>query len=209
MAQAVGGGGNVINYLPRTRSGVMQPGGTPSGAPVHFPVQALSSPWAQQIQALAAQIGGGQSQSNPLQDFVPPAPKLPPGTYAGPYAAQGLRSTNPMQAAQLWESRHPGQVHAGNVPGWVTQGLMSGMPHPGNQMDPHEVLQDVVSAHRQANGLEPMHPEELHARVTNLAHEILGSRHNRLRRAMRSIVPPSPVPPQAPSGPVGGPFQAS
>lgn len=201
-----------IAYLPKQAV----PGGM-QGQPIHFPI---TSPWAQQIQALAAQVGGGQAQSNPLQNFVPPAPNLPAGTYTGPYAAQGLRTTDPTAAAQLWESRHPGAVHAGNIPNWVmqaqTQQLQNGMGvhhsnplelvHPGGHMNPHQVLQDVVNHHRQSNGLAAMHPEELHARVTNLAHEILNSRGNRLRRTLRSIVPPTPMPP---SGPAGGPFVAS
>ena len=61
-----------------------------------------------------------------------PAPHLPAGTYTGAYAAQGLRTTNPAAAAQLWESRHPAQMRAGNVPGWVTNAEMGQLPHPGH-----------------------------------------------------------------------------
>lgn len=69
-----------------------------------------------------------------------PAPVLPPGTYTGPYAAQGLRTTNPGQAAQLWESRHPGAVGQGNIPPWVMQALTNVLGqgiHPG-QLGPHQ-----------------------------------------------------------------------
>src|SRR5690348_2387058 len=54
------------------------------------------------------------------------APSLPAESYTGAYAAQGLRTTNPEAAAQLWESRHPGQVQEGNVPRWVSN-AMGGM----------------------------------------------------------------------------------
>lgn len=169
----------------------------------------LSSPYAQQIQQLAAQLGGGGGNA---QNFNVPAPNLAPGTYQGAYAAQGLRTSNPAQAAQLWEHRHPGQMHQGNIPGWVTDALtqeLQGAPgQGGNHMNPHAVLEQVVNHHRQANGLPQMHPEDLHGRVTSLAHEILNGRNNRLQQALRGIRPPAP-PVQAPAGPVGGPFQAS
>lgn len=70
---------------------------------------------------------GGQLPSLPTQNaqgLVPSAPDLPAGTYTGAYAAQGLRTSDPAAAAQLWESRHPAAVHHGNIPHWVTQALL-------------------------------------------------------------------------------------
>lgn len=191
---AVGPGG--INYMPQNRAA-----GNLAGM--------FHSPFSQQIQQLAAQLGGGAG-GNLAQNFNVPAPNLAPGTYDGAYAAQGLRTSNPQQAAQLWESRHPGAMHSGNIPPWVmqaqTQELQNATPQ-GGQMNPHQVLNDIVAHHRASNGLPAMHPEELHGRVTSLAHEILHGRNNRLQRALRGIRPPV-APPQAPPGPVGGPFQA-
>ena len=187
---AVGPGG--IMYLPKGGQRMSQGMGGK-----------LNSPFAQQIQQLAAQLGGGGGNAGFMNGNVP-APNLPAGTYQGAYAAQGLRTSNPQQAAQLWESRHPAAMRGGNVPPWVMQAMGNsvGGGVPGNQMDPHEVLHNVVSAHRQANGLPPMHPEDLHARVTSLAHEILNGRQNRLQQALGGIRPPAP--PQQ----VAAPFQA-
>ena len=56
---------------------------------------------------------------------VPGLPDVPPGTYMGNYAAQGLRTSDPVAAAQLWEHRHPGAVQHGQVPGWVAQALLA------------------------------------------------------------------------------------
>lgn len=86
-----------------------------------------------------------------------------------------------------------------NVPVDITHPFRA--PGHGPTMDPHAVLQQVVDAHRAAQGLPAMHPEDLHGRVTALAHEILNGRSNRLKRSLRSIgrrpqvnpVPPGPA----------------
>ena len=80
-----------------------------------------------------------------LPNFRVPAPNLAPGTYDGAYAAQGLRTSNPFQAAQLWENRHPAQTQSGNAPDWVSQALTAalGGVHPqggANLINPNMLL---------------------------------------------------------------------
>lgn len=58
----------------------------------------------------------------PSQPVRVAPPSLPQGTYTGNYAALGLRASNPQEAAQLWESRHPAAMSGGApVPDWVRQ----------------------------------------------------------------------------------------
>lgn len=59
---------------------------------------------------------------HPLSGPVP-MPDLPAGTYTGAYAAQGLRTSDPTTAAQLWEHRHPYATSHGEVPHWVIEAL--------------------------------------------------------------------------------------
>jgi hypothetical protein len=139
------------------------PGG--SGNNVHPPAPGIDGLAAQLAQVFSAghpnplagidpgvfsgNPAGGQDASGFAQGFVPPAPQLAPGTYDGNYAAQGLRTTNPAQAAQLWESRHPAQVRSGHIPGWVGD-AMGG--------EAHQVLgqmhgDTVQSAHERAAAL--------------------------------------------------------
>jgi hypothetical protein len=80
-----------------------------------------------------------------LPNFRVPAPNLPPGTYNGAYAAQGLRTSNPYQAAQLWENRHPAATQDGNTPDWVTQALVkalggAGTPNGASLINPNMLL---------------------------------------------------------------------
>lgn len=212
----------------------------PPGPPLTdglYKAPTVVNPLATQVQQLAANFAGAHSSPMQfLQNYVPPAPNVPAGTYMGAYAAQGLRTTDPHAAAQLWESRHPAQVHAGNIPGWVTQGMMQplqnvangstpnpgGVIHgfgPGGAVTGHPVgstnpvddrLNEVINHYRQSNGLGAHHPEEIHARVSKLAHELMHGRNNRVKQALRRIRPPAPpVTSPPPPGPVGGPFVAS
>ena len=180
---AVGPGG--INYMPQNRP--QRAAGNLAG------YGGLTSPFATQIQQLASQLGGGAGGA--VQNL----------THSQGYAQN---TNNP----QLWEQRHPAAVAAGNIPPWVIQSMTQEIQNPGDQagggqMNPHQVLNDIVAHHRASNGLPAMHPEELHGRVTALAHEILHGRNNRLQKMIRGIRPPV-APPQAPPGPVGGPYQA-
>lgn len=63
---------------------------------------------------------------------APGPPALPEGTYTGAYAAQGLRTSDPSAAAQLWESRHPYAMSHGHVPNWVTQALLHAIHSAGS-----------------------------------------------------------------------------
>ena len=74
-------------------------------------------------------------------------------------------------------------------------------------MNPYEVLQNVVNHHR-ANSAPPSmqpsaQPEEIHQRITNLAHEILNSRRSRLQKSLGGLRRGPMVGP-----PTHGPFQS-
>lgn len=137
-----------------------------------------------------------------------PAPQLAPGTYDGNYAALGLRSSNPGQAAQLWESRHPGAMRSGNIPSWVldaqTQALQHVMGNP-----PHMIHGFPPQGRGDLDGrLEAFHahgrPEDINRFHSLLHHPVIGPP---LQRLISSIVPaPAPVGPPGP--PVAPSFQA-
>lgn len=159
------------------------------------------------LQLLSRQAANGFNplqgfHSNPLQAFQAQAP---PGQVANDRAGNITQAPGYAQGTHdpsLWIQRHPAATQSGNIPPWVVQDMFQGVGQ-GGGMDPHQVLNDVVNFHRQGNGLQPLHPDELHQRITNLAHEITGSRQNRVRQALRSIVPPRQangiVPPAAPT----------
>lgn len=205
---AVGPGG--INYMPQNRP--QRAAGNLAG------YGGLTSPFATQIQQLASQLGGG----NPAQNIqhVPGYAQMTgnpqlwiqrhPAAMAAGHVPDWISNDLAQQAGGNIQNEMPGA--ATNVPVDVANGFRApgaGDPRQagGGQMNPHQVLNDIVAHHRASNGLPAMHPEELHGRVTALAHEILHGRNNRLQKMIRGIRPPV-APQQAPVGPVGGPFQA-